>query len=84
MLKHTHTQPANMCYVAFVSVSRSGNEAVLMCSVFRVCLSESCVKCEVFCYGGGRTKNVMKEALPAVKRIQCKVEVRIQLALWAP
>ena len=49
--KHTHTQPANMYYVAFVSVSRSGNEAVLMYSVFCVCLSESCVKCEVFCYG---------------------------------
>ena len=56
---------------------------MLMCSVLCVCLSESCVKCEVFWYGG-RTKNVMKEALPAVKRIQCKVEVRIQLALWAP
>lgn len=66
MLKHTHTQPANMYYVhpcVFEWV---------MCQMWSVLLR------------GGRTKNVMKEALPAVKRIQCKVEVRIQLALWAP
>lgn len=51
----THNQQTCIMWL-FVSVSRSGNEAVLMCSVFRVCLSESCVKCEVFCYGGEEQK----------------------------
>lgn len=43
-----------MYYVALVIVNHSGNEAVLICSIFcvclSVCLSESCVKCEVFRY----------------------------------
>lgn len=43
-----------MYYVAFVSVSHSGNEALEMCPCcvmsVSVCFNESHVKCEVFCY----------------------------------
>ncbi len=34
----SNTQPVNMYYVVPVSVSHSGNEAVLMCSIFCVCV----------------------------------------------
>lgn len=48
-----------------------------MCSSLVCCVMShmSNVKCVV-------TKNVMKVALPAVKRIQCRIEAQIQLALW--
>lgn len=66
-----------MYYVAFVSVNHSGNEAPEMCDeCLRVPMSHmSNVKCSVT-----KKKNVMKVALPAVKRIQCSVEAQIQLA----
>lgn len=66
----------------FVSV---GNEAVQMCPV--LCCVCQCVFEWVMCQMWSvllPKKNVMKVALPAVKRIQCRMEEQIQLALWAP
>lgn len=73
-------------HVAFVSVSRGGNEAAEMCPW---CVM-SCVRvfewvtCQMWSVLLQKKNNVMKVALPAVKRIQCSVEAQIQLALWAP
>lgn len=84
---HSNTWREHMYYVAFVSVSHSGNEAPEMCPccVMSVCVFQW-VTCQMWSVllQKKKTKNVMKVALPAVKRIQCSVEAQIQLALWAP
>lgn len=45
-----------------------------------LCFFEPCVDLEVFCY----TEHFMNVALQAIKRIQGRVAVQIQLAMWLP
>lgn len=86
--QHTQTHDENTCIMwlllVWATVGMKLPKCVRVVWWVSVCFNESHVKCEVFCYKKKKNNNVMKVALPAVKRIQCSVEAQIQLALWAP